>query len=75
MLFETELLSEPQAIADKFANFFEETFLGNKTCDDNLADLFQSATNNISQNEVSDVIRKIKPNTSAGPDRIPSFIF
>lgn len=79
LLFDGELLSEPQAIADKFANFFEQSFLGNETCDNNLSNLFQSATNNfsdfISENEVGDAIIKIKSSTGAGPDRIPGFIF
>ena len=78
MKFQNEELRTPSDIVNTFAKLFERSFnknLANSMCvsrrriSSNTTDIQQ-----ITENEVSKAIKKLKPSMTAGPDSIPWFL-
>ena len=77
MTFNNVSYTNPEVIANKFAEHFESLY-NNEKSSDVFNDFLKSTTNNftnlITENEVLAAINKLKSKTSCGPDLIPSFI-
>lgn len=74
--FENTDFNQPADIANAFAMFFESNFSTSSTI---TPDVNDCAVNNtfaldfISENDVYEVLRRIKPKLTSGPDGIPAF--